>query len=336
MRQPHVRLVLLLPLLATAASPLAGEPPAVLICRGHEPEWNLRIDGATATLAALDARGLTQTRIEGRLQETGGRPVSFVYRGRTGTSGADLVAMITPEACVDTMADAAEGGGASDYTARVSLPDGAMRQGCCTLVRATAAPPADTPSPGPVVAAAAPVATPPAPAPPPAALPAAGGEITALTLPDGRVCRSTGKRATMTFRGQRVDFDCGRWEGDTLGLVGPLTVGTEGLLGAQKAVIEWRDGENPPREIEMTPAQASEIALADGFLCRFAGMGATLAFEGRRATYTCGMKDGDTVALLGDLEPAKGGFRIVRARIAHGETGFTLRSSETILVTSPR
>ena len=48
------------------------------------------------------------------------------------------------------------------------------------------------------------------------------------------------------------------------------------------------------------------------------------------------MKDGDTVALLGDLEAVEGGFRIVRARIAHGESGFTLRSSETILVTAPR
>ncbi|HYN02197.1 MAG TPA: hypothetical protein VE359_07115, partial [Vicinamibacteria bacterium] len=66
------------------------------------------------------------------------------------------------------------------------------------------------------------------------------------------------------------------------------------------------------------------------------GKGATLAFEGQRATYTCGMKDGDTVALLGDLAAAEGGFRIVRARIAGGESGFTLRSSEPILVTAPR
>jgi hypothetical protein len=48
------------------------------------------------------------------------------------------------------------------------------------------------------------------------------------------------------------------------------------------------------------------------------------------------MKDGETVALLGDLEPAEGGFRILRARIAHGEKGFTLVSSGPILVSAPR
>jgi uncharacterized membrane protein len=310
-------------LLLALAAPVAAEPPPVLVCRGHEPEWNLRIDGSAATLATLDARGLTQTKLEGRLQEPGGRPPSFVYRGRTGTSGADLVAMITREACVDTMAGAAEGGGSTDYTARVSLPDGATRRGCCTIVPAAAPPPEG-----------APVAPPPAATS--AALPLVGGEITALALPDGRECRSTGKGATITFRGQRVNFDCGRSGGDTLGLVGPLTVGPEGLLAAQKAVIEWRESGNAPRTVETTPARVSEVALGDGLACRLSGMGATLAFEGRRASYTCGMKDGDTVVLLGDLEPGEGGFQIVRARIAHGESGFSLRSSETILVAAPR
>ena len=46
------------------------------------------------------------------------------------------------------------------------------------------------------------------------------------------------------------------------------------------------------------------------------------------------MKDGDTIALLGDLEAAEGGFRIVRARITQGAQGFTLASSEPILVTA--
>ena len=140
----------------------------------------------------------------------------------------------------------------------------------------------------------------------------------------------------MTFRGQRVNFDCGRWGGDTVGLVGPLTVGTGGLLTAQEAVIDWREGGSAPHPIETTAARVSEITLSDGLTCRFAGMGATLAFEGRRASFTCGMKDGDTVALLGDLEGLEGGFRILRARIAQGAQGFTLVSSEPILVTAPR
>jgi uncharacterized membrane protein len=321
-------------LLLALAAPVAADPPPVLVCRGHEPEWSLRIDGSAATLATLEARGLTQTGLEGRLQETGGRPPSFVYRGRANASREDLVAMIAPEACVDTMADA-EGGGITDYTALVSLPDGSTRRGCCTIVPTAAPPLADTPSPP--IAGAPPQAVPP---PPPtassAALPAASGEITAVALPDGRVCRSTGHGATTTFRGQRVNFDCGRWDGDTLGLVGPLSMGSEGLLVVQKAVIEWRESGNRQRDVEATPARVSEVALADGLVCRHSGIGATLVFEGRRASYTCGMNGGETVVLLGELEPVEGGFRITRARVAHDGSGFSLRSTETILVTAPR
>ena len=165
---------------------------------------------------------------------------------------------------------------------------------------------------------------------------AAGGEITALTLPDGAVCRSAGKGATLAFEGQRLNFDCGPSGVDKLGLLGPLSPGPEGLLQARKAEIALERGLSSVRKAEPILARAAEIALADGLTCRHAGRGATLAFEGRRASFTCGMKDGDTIALLGDLEAVEGGFRIVRARIAQGAQGFTLVSSEPILVTAPR
>lgn len=312
-------------LLAFAAPVAAAPPPPVFVCGGHEPEWSLRIDGPTATLATLDARGLQQTGLAGRLQEAGLRVPSFVYRGRMGTSGADLVAVITKEACTDTIADAAGGGGLADYSARLSLPDGEMRLGCCTIP-ATVAPPAEASSPAPP--AALPAAT--------SSLPTVGGEIVALTLPDGRTCQRTGKRDTTTFQGQRVNFDCGRRGGDTVALVGALTFGPEGLLTAQKALIEWREsGMSAPGPIETTPAQVSEVALSDALTCRRVRTGAALAFEGRRVNYSCGTKDGETVALLGDPEPVEGGFRIVRARIAQGEAGFVLRSLETIVVAAP-
>jgi hypothetical protein len=166
--------------------------------------------------------------------------------------------------------------------------------------------------------------------------PAAGGEITALALPDGTVCRSAGEGATLAFEGRRLSFDCGLAGVDRAGLLGPLAGGPGDLLTAQRAEIAWNEGLASLRRVEPVGARVSEIALADGLVCRHAGTGVTLAFEGRRASYTCGMKDGDTVALLGELEPVEGGFRIVRARIAHGESGFTLRSSEPILVTAPR
>jgi uncharacterized membrane protein len=331
MNQRGARLVVLLPLLL-AAAPLAGEP--VLVCRGHEPEWNLRVEGPSATLATLGSQGLVQTGFAGRLQELGwGRPPFFVYRGRADASGPDLVAVITRETCLDTMADAAEDGGATPYTARVSLPGAEVRLGCCSV------PQAPQPAAPPVAVAPAPATSPAGPVPPSPAsgsAVAAGGEISALTLTDGTVCRSTGKGATLAFEGQRLNFDCGSSGVDRVGILGPLAIGPEGLLVARRAEIAWNEGLTSERKAEPALARASEIALADGLACRFAGKGATVAFEGRRASFTCGMTGGDTVSLLGELEPVEGGFRIVRARIAHGESGFTLRSSEPILVTAPR
>jgi hypothetical protein len=171
---------------------------------------------------------------------------ALVYRGRAQASSPDLVAVITRESCADTMADAAEGGGVQEYTARVSFPEGDARVGCCArpAAEAPAATATEPPAASPVAAAA-------------SGRPEPGGEIVAVELSGGTLCRSTGK-------------------------------------------------------------------------------GATLAFEGRRASYTCGTRDGDTVALLGELQPAEGGFRIVRARLRHADGGFTLRSSETILVTALR
>jgi uncharacterized membrane protein len=336
MRLSYARPLLLLALLAllAAASPLAGEPAAALVCRGHEPEWSLRIDGSGATLATLGTQSPGQTDFEGRLQEIGwARPPFLVYRGRAEASSADLVAVITREACLDTMADAAPGGGSSGFTARVSLPGGEVRLGCCS------GPQAPEPAASPAAVAAAPATSPGGPVPPrPAAGPAmaAGGEIAALTLTDGTVCRSRGKGATLAFEGQRLNFDCGSSGVDKVGILGPLAIGPEGLLVASRAEIAWNEGLTSVRRAEPALARVSEIALADGLTCRFAGKGATLAFDSRRASFTCGMKDGDTVALLGDLEPVEAGFQIVRARIAHGEGGFALRSSEPILVTAPR
>jgi uncharacterized membrane protein len=331
MRQRFARVVLLLPLLATAAAPLAGEPASVLVCRGHEPEWSLRVEGPSATLATLGSRGLVQAGFAGRLQELGwGRPPFFVYRGRPEASAPDLVAVITRETCLDTMADAAEGGGSSDFTARVSLPDGEVRLGCCSVPQAPAPRAAAAPAP----ATSAPGGASPSPAAGPAV--AVGGEITALTLTDGTVCRSTGKGATLAFEGQRLNFDCGQSGVDRLGLLGPLSPGPEGLLQSRQAEIGWNEGSSSVRKVEPILARPAEIALLDGLTCRHAGRGATLAFDGRRASFTCGTKDGDTVALLGDLEAVEGGFRIVKARIAHGAQGFTLVSSEPVLVTAPR
>jgi hypothetical protein len=106
----------------------------------------------------------------------------------------------------------------------------------------------------------------------------------------------------------------------------------------------------PPRPARLIPlrpllataaslagGEIAALALPDGSICRGARTGATLVFEGRPFNFDCGTSGVDRVTLAdGDMEAAEGGVRIVRARIAHGGSGLSLRSSETIPVTSPR
>lgn len=302
-----------------ALARLAGAaPPPVLICRGHEPVWSLQLQGSSGTLAKA---GGAPVRLEGELREaSGGSSPSFVFRGKAAPA-EDLVATITTEACAGSGSD-----GALTYTARVSLASGELLLGCCTAASPDAATASASPTPAP--AAANPLSH---------AVPAAAslaGEIAELALPGGQVCRSTGKGATKAFGGQRVNFDCGVTSGDRVVLLGALAAGSDGLLTGQKALIEWSG--NAPRKVEATPARVTVVRLADGLTCRSAGASVALSFEGRRASYACGIQDGDTIALLGELEPTDAGFRVVRARLVQGESAFTLRSSETILVAAPR
>ncbi len=304
-----------LPAFVFLAAVASAEPSDTLVCRGHEPAWSLSIDGSSATLRTLGERGTMQVALNGRLREASARPLSLVYRGRADGWDADLVAVITREACSDTIAEAGERNGTSDYTVRLSLPDGGVRQGCC----GRAAPPAEAGAAASGAAAEAP-----------------RGEVVAITLADDRECRSTGRGATLASRGRRLSFDCGFRDGDRLGIVGPLGTSPNGFLVAHRAVIAWRESGSAAPDPEPAAARVSEIALADGLTCREPGRGPALVFDGRRASFTCGMKDGETVALLGDLEPAPGGFRVLRARIGESDTGFVVRSSEIVLLAAPR
>ena len=173
----------------------------MLVCRGHEPEWNLRIDGSAATLATLDARGLSQTGLLGRLSEIGWTAALLRVpraRGDVGSRprGDDHARGLRRH-------DGGRGRGWRPYglhrpgvAAGRSDAPGLLHDRACRRAaarRATARRRAVAPRPcrtTPVVTAvhrAQPRAT--------ARGPAVGGEITALTLPDGRECRSIGKGA---------------------------------------------------------------------------------------------------------------------------------------------
>ncbi len=110
------------------------ELPAALACRGNEPFWNLAIDGRKAEYGRLGgASGRVAATLAGNLSSLDYlKPRLLVWRGRAEAMSGDLVAMITRERCVDTMAEEGPGGGVFDYRVRVSLPGGEVRAGCCS------------------------------------------------------------------------------------------------------------------------------------------------------------------------------------------------------------
>ncbi len=310
-------LALLLAAPLVSVAPTTEAPAPKVLCRGAAPAWSLDVEGASATLVLP---GLPPRALEGRLVEArGGRLPFFVYRA--GSGAGDVVAVINAEACHDATADESAKGGISTHTARLSLPSGEALEGCCRLEHAP-------------VAQAAPASSSPAP-PPAAGAPRPTGSITAVALPDGTVCRAD-DRTQLGPGGRRVSFECGTAGVDVVALLGPLAAGPEGLLVAQRAELAWNEGEHSVRREAGTPVRVSEIAFSDGLTCRSAGAGATIAFGGRRAAFTCGTREGARVVLLGDLEPLEGGFRATRARVVTGDGGFTVAAEESLLVAAPR
>ncbi len=111
-----------------------AQPPAAFACRGNEPFWDLAIDGEKAEYGHLGgASGRVAATLAGSLSSVNYlKPQLFVWRGRGETMSGDLVAMITRERCVDTMAEEGPEGGVFDYNVKMSLPGGEVRVGCCS------------------------------------------------------------------------------------------------------------------------------------------------------------------------------------------------------------
>ena len=70
--------------------------------------------------------------------------------------------------------------------------------------------------------------------------------------------------------------------------------------------------------------------MADGTLCAFAGTGATLAFGGKRLNFTCESQGGQEIGLLGEITLGDEGWMIEKGIIEHGDSGFTLVSSQQV------
>lgn len=111
---------------ATVAEDDRAALPTSFRCSGNEPFWNLKVEGSAATYTAL---GESTRSLQGELRHIADSTL-VVYRGRD-EAGRELVAFVWKQTCVDTMADAEEGGGEMPFASGISLPGGDVRIGCC-------------------------------------------------------------------------------------------------------------------------------------------------------------------------------------------------------------
>ena len=125
---------------AVPATAVAPALPSNYTCTGNEPSWKLEVAGAFATLSQLTGTAPEERKFKGEIEKVpAARVPSAIWRGRLDAGLRDLVAVITQESCKDTMSSEGPTGGEFPFTARVSLPQGAVRTGCCRPSGADAA-----------------------------------------------------------------------------------------------------------------------------------------------------------------------------------------------------
>ena len=108
--------------------------PVQYTCSGNEPFWNLKIDGRQAQLSRLGETEKGGDSMTGHFRSMDFAGI-FSWRGPVSEkTPGDLVVFIARQLCLDTMADAEEGGGAMDFGVGLSLPDGVVLLGCCRAV----------------------------------------------------------------------------------------------------------------------------------------------------------------------------------------------------------
>jgi hypothetical protein len=87
-------------------------------------------------------------------------------------------------------------------------------------------------------------------------------------------------------------------------------------------------GPATPKVTPSAPAAQPDAPLR----CLFAGTGATLAFDGKRLNFTCEQDGQNEIGLLGDVMVADAGWTIEKGLIGHSDAGFSLLSSEMVLI----
>lgn len=108
--------------------PASAPLPRNYRCMGQEPFWNLAIRGELARYSELGDESEGRE-LDGQTRSMAYLAVpTFAWRGRSANDTDDLVVFVTREHCVDTMADRPP----YAYAARISLPGGDTRYGCCS------------------------------------------------------------------------------------------------------------------------------------------------------------------------------------------------------------
>ena len=133
---------------------------------------------------------------------------------------------------------------------------------------------------------------------------------------------------------QRVNYTCGMTEaGDQIGLLGDVAL-ENGMLAATEVIIgHGADGFFVKESMEINEP-ITVITLEDGAECLNAGQGATLAFDGKRLNFTCGMTESEEqIGLLGDPAQAEGVVTAEKVIIGHGDNGFFVEESMMVPAT---
>lgn len=150
----------------------------------------------------------------------------------------------------------------------------------------------------------------------------AGARGVDIVLPDGDTCKIVSPELNPSLANGRVSHFCS----DGVALVGGLQLG-DGLGLVTRVTYDPNDPQNVFSD-GLVSIEARGVTLEDGTVCLHAGEGATIAFDGERANYTC---DDDSV-LLGAFEADGDEVFATQATFTHDDAGFHLVGKERVAV----
>lgn len=117
---------------AAPAAAQGAKLPSNYACSGSEPSWTLEVSGTGGTFTATGGASPEERRYRGQLTSVDAAATPFVvWRGRLDTGLREIVAIISQEECRDSASPGGPGSAKLPFAARVSLPQGEVRTGCC-------------------------------------------------------------------------------------------------------------------------------------------------------------------------------------------------------------